>query len=81
MNLLELSKYLLPETPPEVVGKIEIEFMSDDTVLIHWPQGEVGYLKAIGALHVAINDLYVRAAGIKVESPDGNMVKIEDVDK
>lgn len=64
---------------PKTIGKIEIEFMSDDTFLIHWPKGEVGYLKAIGALHVAINDLYVKASGIQVEAPDGTYKKIEDV--
>ena len=79
MKLFTFPKQPAPLSPTAVVGKIVIEFMADDTFLIHWPQGEVGYLKAIGALHVAINDLYVRAAGIMVEAPDGEMKKIEDL--
>lgn len=64
--------------PPTVVGKIVIKFMDDDTFQIGWPEGKVGYLRAIGALHVAINDLYVKAAGIKVEAPDGKQRKIDE---
>lgn len=66
---------------PKVTGKIIIEFMDDNTFLIKWPEAKVGYLTAIGALHVAINDLYVRAAGIQVKLPSGELGDIEDVDK